>query len=299
MNKLLNKTIIPLAVLTGAYACGEDSPKDGNSAGGSGGEYTTSVGGTGGDGIGGFGDVGGATGVGGVEGVGGAVGVGGINNVGGSGGAGGADCIENNPGSGFDGAATSYYSVGGSTVEEASSDIFDPESGKGFKDEKTGEIYAAQASCDVNYTYNYEGNQYTKTVLPTPGAEEREVCCYDLWVSDCDAPYEATVTMPRWGGCDPCWDKFLEGLTKHEQGHVDLCKAESEKLEDVIKGATASECADTCEAALTAATTALEKAVEELATANHSEFEQKNDDYDSQTNHGETQGAVLDPNCDE
>ncbi len=269
MNKQIERTIISLAVLTGAYACGEGLQKDETSINSSG--------------------------------AGGAAGLGGTNNTGGSNagglgglsGTGGADCIENNPGSGFEGAATSYYGVTGNTAEEAGSDIFDPQTGKGFKDPKTGKIYAAQASCDVEYTFDYEGKTYFKI------ENDRKVCCWDFWVTECDAPYEAAVTLPRWGGCDYCWDQFLEGLVKHEQGHVDLCKAYSEKLEELIQGATASECADDCETAKLAATNNLVDKVEELAMAAKSEFDQKQDDYDNQTNHGETQGAVLDPDCKE
>lgn len=202
-------------------------------------------------------------------------------------------CIENNPGSGFDGAATNYYAVAGSNIDGVCYDLFDSLAEKGPKDEKTGEVFAARANCEYMVNTSHLEEPHFKI------ENDRNVCCYDLRVIESNATYEAKVTMPRWEGCDHCWDKFLEGLTKHEQVHVDFCKAYSEKLEEVLKGVTASECASDCETALTVATTSFKKAKEERITAFQNELYQMNDDYDNETNHGETQGAVLDPNCDE
>ncbi|MEK6905284.1 MAG: hypothetical protein AABX24_02675, partial [Nanoarchaeota archaeon] len=98
------KKITPLILAMGLYYCGDKEPD--NTAD--------------------------ATGKGGKGGSGGSVSTGAGGNGGNSGGAGGSDCIQNNPSGTVEGATINNYVVEGETVDEALSDIFDSENGKGF-----------------------------------------------------------------------------------------------------------------------------------------------------------------------
>ena len=63
--------------------------------------------------------------------------------------------------------------------------------------------------------------------------------------------------MPRWNGCDYCWDMFLDALATHEQGHVDACKEIGEKMQYDVAQASATLCNIDCTVAMNGATDAL------------------------------------------
>lgn len=110
------------------------------------------------------------------------------------------------------------------------------------------------------------------------------------WMSDgktrCDLSaatlsFSATVLMPRLaapGTLSPelraRWDHYIAALETHEAGHVRHAYDHHGEVLTAIKGAT-------CETVAKAAQAAIDK------------IDQYNTEYDRQTRHGETQGAVF------
>jgi hypothetical protein len=93
--------------------------------------------------------------------------------------------------------------------------------------------------------------------------------------------HSVVVTFPRWlpaGSVDAelvsHWQRYVQALSAHEQGHVDLTLALLPKLEVAIKNASCSTANDVGDALLSDA-----------------RAEQKR--YDDRTGHGRTQGAVF------
>ncbi|MEK6969405.1 MAG: DUF922 domain-containing protein [Nanoarchaeota archaeon] len=254
--KRLIATIIPLSMLI-TYACGENSPKDPVSIdAGSGGNTA---------------------------------GAGGSTGAGGSGGV-TPNCIEDNLGGEIIGGDKTHYFVSGNTLAEVYEDIFDPITGKGFKDSKTGKIHAAKTDCNVDYSFYYDFETY----LRIDGGQKP--CCCDMWVTKIESDYEAIATIPRWPGCDAKWDSFLEGVVKHEQGHVDLCQDYNRDLvEDLTGTKTPPQCAINCDIAKFVALNYLVNLLDAKLDLITQKYAGLNEDYDQQTNHGETQGAVLNP----
>jgi predicted secreted Zn-dependent protease len=93
--------------------------------------------------------------------------------------------------------------------------------------------------------------------------------------------YSINVIMPRWEAPADAsaeliakWEKYIQSLTFHEKGHVDNVVSNYLSVKTAIQGATCS----TAEAEA-------QKALESLRIFDSS--------YDSETKHGETQGAVF------
>jgi predicted secreted Zn-dependent protease len=104
--------------------------------------------------------------------------------------------------------------------------------------------------------------------------------------SDCDlgsaeVGYELSVTMPRWTPPTEAspelvtkWENYLQVLKTHEAGHFENVIDHYQTVLTAIQAAT-------CDTADAAATAALEP------------LRQNDAAYDSETNHGATQGAVF------
>lgn len=103
---------------------------------------------------------------------------------------------------------------------------------------------------------------------------------------DCDlgratTSLEITVTLPRWAnpkGADSAlitkWNKYYETLSRHEQGHVDIVTKSYPKVLQAIQNAT-------CQTAEQAALQAIEP------------IHEADQDYDTRTRHGATEGATF------
>ena len=131
-----------------------------------------------------------------------------------------------------------------------------------------------------------------------PTYNEKKECCYTASVAGSPGHYESTISIPQWEGCDHCWDVMLAGLMEHEKGHADKCKEIGEQLMTDIAAATATVCNKDCNAAATAAGDALEAKLDELLNNATNSYSQQSTDYDTETGHGETQGATYDSNCE-
>ena len=93
--------------------------------------------------------------------------------------------------------------------------------------------------------------------------------------------YDVTVTFPHWNPPPEAspelvanWSRFITVLAEHEKVHVDNVNTSYAQVEKAIKEAT-------CDTADAAAHDALDL------------IQKRDDDYDAETSHGATQGAVF------
>ena len=97
------------------------------------------------------------------------------------------------------------------------------------------------------------------------------------------------VTLPRWRGPaderDPVvrrWRRYLDALEEHESGHRETGFRAATDISDTLPGLPPK---PTCEAAEEAANATAREVLERYRTADT--------DYDEETRHGATQGAVF------
>ena len=188
------------------------------------------------------------------------------------------------PSSEIENASLKYYEVAGSNCEEAKADM----ESKGFTID--GQWRAGKAETILGFNCGYAS---------APGesdAEHRKFCCGAV-IEGLSAYCNATVYLPEWNGSNKCWDRFIDGLTTHEQGHVDICQDYAGRLNDAIIGLTSSVCStESMAKAREDAVTDLEQKANEAYNSVSEAHETAQDAYDTGNNHGETQGARL--NCD-
>lgn len=179
------------------------------------------------------------------------------------------------------------YNVTGSTCEEAGEDIFG-EDGKGFLED--GQRYGGQTNCAFDYSMNWRG---------IPGeSEPRKYCCKAV-PSGLAVTCDITVTLPEWDGNDPCWDEYIDALTVHEQGHVDICLNALDGLDERLNAHEGEACSSvSMQDACNRAAEDLEQKIQADFNAFLNEVSDLHDHYDDNTNHGEDQGAVLDCDCE-
>jgi predicted secreted Zn-dependent protease len=187
---------------------------------------------------------------------------------------------------------TTTYDVGGDQLADAWNDI----QAKGPVDE--GKTYAGQA----------ETNLGVSTTPPLVQCQEvpSSDCPPDGMAWSCTATAKATyalsteVLLPRWTGFDAAcpeakaeWTRFLAKLTEHEHGHDAAAQKaiDDAKPKADLSGGPAVDC-DRAKAEA-AAEAALDAAVDAEAERINQAIEQAHDAYDAATNHGATQGAVL------
>jgi len=151
-----------------------------------------------------------------------------------------------------------YYEIGGSTANELRAQM----NQQGPLDPLESARYDARTDWYISWTWPGYGS------------------------SDCDlskttVSYDIKVTVPHWkpaSNVDPKlieqWNRYLNNLSTHEQGHVDSIVKNYPRVKDAIQRSTC----------LTA-----EQAAQDMLNT----FQQANTAYDVQTKHGETQGAIF------
>jgi len=158
----------------------------------------------------------------------------------------------------FDNTTMIYYKIGGLTAGELRKEMnqFGP------LDPNEGLRYDSLTDWHISWTW--------------PGYGEVECDLAQAQVS-----YDIKVTVPRWNpspNTNPAlieqWNRYMNNLAIHEQVHVDAILDHYLQVKDAIRGAT-------CATAETAAQEILDK------------LNQFQIEYDLQTKHGETQGAVF------
>ena len=98
-----------------------------------------------------------------------------------------------------------------------------------------------------------------------------------------------TVVLPDWQNYSEAseaakseWDRFMGRLRIHEDGHVKICQSGLRKIPPKWKQAKGADIYD------------LQEKVDQLQAKIHDGIDKRHKDYDSNTDHGATQGATLD-----
>lgn len=178
------------------------------------------------------------------------------------------------------GAEVVHYPVEGETCEEAGESIF------------SGKEHAGETVCELAASYTISLETSTGT-----GPDPAKRCCCTASIDQVTNETKATVYMPGWNGCDTCFDEFYQNLAVHEQVHVDYCNDAGVKLVESLQSLPSEiRCAEDFDQACDLAHQALVDGADAAQADVLNEMEDFNEQYDSDTNHGETQGAVL--NCD-
>lgn len=101
---------------------------------------------------------------------------------------------------------------------------------------------------------------------------------------------EITVTLPEWTGRNRAraedrdrWNRFIESLTEHEDGHRLLAEEAAEVVLAELQTVTGSDCTRTNEIAA--------QRVRQVLT----DYNRRNEVYDEMTRHGLDQGAAWPP----
>ena len=107
--------------------------------------------------------------------------------------------------------------------------------------------------------------------------------------ADFEVRTRVTVTLPRWIPPQPCdadllrrWTQYFIGLMRHEQGHVRLAREASAEINRRLERLPAFPSARDLRATANSTFTNTLK-----------EYQKKEQDYDRETQHGVTQGALF------
>lgn len=159
-----------------------------------------------------------------------------------------------------------YYHVRGTTLDELRKDVFS----RGPLDKAKGQRFAGWTEWRIQW-------QFDRRNVPQGCAVEKAV-----------TKTEVDYTLPRWTDADHAppevretWNRFLEALTVHEEGHGQLARELAERLEFAIQSLPPE---PTCEE--------LDARVNELANRMIME-DKEQEEYDRRTGHGHTQGAAF------
>jgi predicted secreted Zn-dependent protease len=136
-----------------------------------------------------------------------------------------------------------------------------------------GNTYDAYTGWNVRWKYRYR------------------ITDYDCSISSVATTLNVEFRLPRWtnyasgaAALRRKWDKYMQSLRRHENGHRDLGVQAAIEIERSIAALEpAALCDDLAEAA------------NELGRSIVSEYTAKEREYDEQTNYGESQGAVFPP----
>ena len=151
-----------------------------------------------------------------------------------------------------------YYEISGSSADELRVQM----NQLGPLDLMNGQHYDARTDWHISWTWPGYGSN-------------------DCDLSKTTVSYDIKATVPHWQpapGTDQKliaqWNGYLNNLALHEQGHVDSIARNYIQVKDAIRRATCS---------------TAEEAAQDMLDI----FRQANAEYDQQTNHGETQGAIF------
>lgn len=158
-----------------------------------------------------------------------------------------------------------YYDIDGSNVRELQKQI--NQHGTKWND---GRTYAAVTSWDIRYGYDvlYEGGR----------------CSVKSVKTDVDIVYH----LPRKGSSQSgpeltvLWDDYLVHVKRHEFGHKDIAVRTAGEINEMLASLKSF-----------SSQSELEKEAKRLIDEKLRQLKEDQIDYDHETRHGETQGAVL------
>ena len=133
-----------------------------------------------------------------------------------------------------------------------------------------GETYAAETSWDIRYGYDvfYEDGK----------------CSIKSVKTDLDIVYHLPHKVPSASpsGLTAAWDDYLAHLKRHEFGHKDLAVKAAAEINEVLASVGSFSTLDQ-----------LEKEVVRKTEEQFRHLKKVQIEYDNETRHGETQGAIL------
>lgn len=156
-----------------------------------------------------------------------------------------------------------YYDIYGSTIEELRSQM----KSKGVKG-ADGKVYTGLTTWDIRYVYDIgsANGRYS--------------------ISSATTRVDIVYRMPRFATSDPqlaeMWQQYLQNLQQHEFGHKALAVNAAAEINEIFASIPAFPDADLLAEEVTRRT---EEKFKRLKTIQV--------DYDHETRHGETQGAIL------
>lgn len=161
---------------------------------------------------------------------------------------------------------TEYYDIYGDEEHELREEMNE----KGHLDED-GEMYDAYTYWNISWNYLYK--------------QTANVCSAE----SIDVTVDVTIHLPRWenqsGGSASLkskWEQYIDDLTLHEEGHRAFADEGGQKVYETLSQIGAY---PTCDE--------LKNKVSEKGQAVIEEVRSKNKQYDDETSHGLTQGAVF------
>jgi predicted secreted Zn-dependent protease len=140
-----------------------------------------------------------------------------------------------------------------------------PKSGNGATE------YAAETSYHITWQYNVVDAGEGKCQIAHAKVGVHVAQVMPLWQPSLDVQ----------SGLASQWQAFMNSLITHENGHTDIDVQYAQTLLDDLNSFPATSCAQ------------LAQAVKYLTDSDIAILDQANDNYDSSTNHGATQGAIL------
>jgi predicted secreted Zn-dependent protease len=131
--------------------------------------------------------------------------------------------------------------------------------------------FAAQTTYNLTWRYQYVGigNDMCQVTNASVGIHISQIM--PLWHPDSSTP--ASLTSG--------WNNFAKNLTTHESGHVSLDLQYAQALLNDLRSFPPTPCSQMAES------------VKHLADSDSAMLSQANDNYDTTSNHGATQGAIL------
>jgi predicted secreted Zn-dependent protease len=131
--------------------------------------------------------------------------------------------------------------------------------------------FTAETTYQLNWQYSIvvNGAGSCSILHPKVGVHIRQVV--PLW--------QPTVSAQT--GLSLQWQTFMSSLMTHENGHVAIDEQYAQTLLDDLRNFPPTDCGQ------------LAGSVKHLADSDVATLNQANDNYDSATNHGATQGAIL------
>lgn len=131
--------------------------------------------------------------------------------------------------------------------------------------------YTAQTTYQMTWQYRYadDGSGRCRVTQASVGIRVQQIL--PLWRS----------TSAAQTGLASQWNGFITSLARHEDGHAALDIQYAQTLLDDLNNFPATPCGQ------------MPQAVKQLIDSDVSLLAQANDNYDSTTNHGATQGAIL------
>jgi predicted secreted Zn-dependent protease len=139
------------------------------------------------------------------------------------------------------------------------------------KDDGQSSQFAAETIYNLTWRYQYVsiGNDVCQVTNASVGIHISQIM--PLWRPDSKTPASFTSG----------WNNFAKNLSTHENGHVNLDLQYAQALLNDLRDFPPTPCSQMAES------------VKHLADSDSAMLAQANDNYDSTTNHGATQGAIL------